>query len=74
MYAESFPAKMKKARDKTGLSQDEVARETNISQSHISKYETGALEPDLEKLGILADFYEVSVDWLLGTKGGKKPS
>lgn len=74
MYAESFPAKLKKARENTGFNQQEVANETKISQSQISKYETGALEPDLEKLGILADFYGVSVDWLLGTKGENKPS
>ncbi len=72
MYREMFPQKIKKAREKTGFSQREVAKEINLPQSTIAKYETGKLEPNLESLGQLADFYEVSVDWLLGTKGGKE--
>lgn len=71
MYSESFASKLKKAREKTGFTQREVAKETGISQPNIARYETGALEPNLETLGILADFYGVSVDWLLGTNGGK---
>lgn len=72
MYAESFPTKIRKARLDTGFTQREVAFETKIGQSTIAKYEKGRLQPDLENLGILADFYEVSTDWLLGTKGGKQ--
>ena len=72
MYREGFPSKIKKARNETGFSQKEVSQETGIPRSTIAKYETGFLEHDLEKLGILADFYGVSVDWLLGTKGKNK--
>ena len=71
MYHEIFPSRIKKARAETGMSQREVANWTKIPPSTIAKYETGRLEPDLEKLGILADFYNVSTDWLIGTKGGK---
>jgi transcriptional regulator with XRE-family HTH domain len=69
MYKDSFSKKIKKAREDTGLTQRDVAAETNIHPSTIAKYENAKLEPDLEKLGILADFYGVSVDWLLGTAG-----
>jgi DNA-binding helix-turn-helix protein len=69
MYAEMFPQKIAKARIESGYTQREVEKLTKISHSKISKYETGHLEPNLETLGILADFYCVSVDWLLGTKG-----
>lgn len=69
MYRESFPSKIQKARHNTGFTQREVAKETGIPNATIAKYETGKLEPDLEKLGILADFYGVSADWLLGTRG-----
>lgn len=71
MYRESFPSKIKKAREETGFTQREVAAEVKLPQSTIAKYETGNLEPSLETLGILADFYNVSVDWLLGTRGGR---
>ncbi len=69
MYAESFTSKLKHAREKTGFTQREVSRETGIPQSTIANYETGRTQPDIENLGILADFYGVSLDWLLGTKG-----
>ena len=69
MYVESFPSKLKQARNLTGFTQREVEFETGIKQPTIASYEIGRTQPDLETLGILADFYGVSVDWLLGTKG-----
>lgn len=71
MYKNGFPEKIKKARLDTGFTQREVSQETGIPQSTIAYIELGQREPDIEKLGILADFYNVSVDWLIGTKGGK---
>lgn len=72
MYREIVAERLKKARYDTGFSQKEVEKETGILSSKIAKIELGTQNPDCETLGILADFYEVSVDWLLGTKGGKK--
>lgn len=71
MFAKIFAERIKKARLKSGFTQKEVEQETKIKQSTIAKYENGQLEPDLEKLGLLAEFYQVSLDWLLGTGGGK---
>lgn len=72
MYREGFPSKLKQARINTGFTQREISNETGISQPSIAQYETGSREPDIETIGILADFYGVSVDWLLGTGGGQK--
>lgn len=72
MYAEAFPSRIAKARYDKGYTQMEVSNLTGIPNSTIAKYETGKLQPDLEKLGILADFYGVSIDWLLGTRGNKE--
>lgn len=72
MYVETFAQKLKKAREDTGFTQREVAKETGITQSVLARYETGKLEPNIEVLGILIDFYNVSADWILGTKGGKE--
>ena len=71
MYCESLPHKLKKARNDTGFTQREVAKETGIPQPTIARFETGLRMPSVEQLAILADFYLVSVDWLLGTKGTK---
>ena len=66
VYKQNFSERIKKARIEAGYTQPQVADELNIPKSSISKYETGNLEPDLEKLASLADFYNVSIDWLLG--------
>ena len=71
MYKEIFSQRLKKARNETGFTQREVTEELNIPQSTIANYETGRTEPDIETLGILAEFYQVSTDWLLGI-GNKK--
>ena len=71
MYAERFPSKLRKARKDTGFTQIEIEKELNIPRSTLANWEIGRTQPDIESLGILADFYEVSVDWLIGTKGGQ---
>lgn len=71
MYVETFASRLKKARQNTGFTQREVAKETGIPQSTIAKYETQKLEPNIETLGILADFYSVDLNWLIGTRGQK---
>lgn len=71
MYQEGFPSKLKNARAKTGFTQREVAREVGIPYSTIANYELGRTQPDIENLGKLLDFYEVSADWVIGTKGAR---
>ena len=70
MYKETFTVRIKSIREELGLSQTKVSVETGIHQSFISKYENGALEPNIEQLGILANYYQVSIDWLLGNPFG----
>lgn len=72
MYKEVFKVRIKAIRDELGLSQVKVSADTGIHQSYLSKYENGTLEPNLEQLGILANYYEVSIDWLLGNPHGRK--
>lgn len=72
MYKENVGNKLKKARDKAGYTQQQVADLTNIKQPQLSKIENGTQEPDMEILGELCDFYEVSADWILGTGINKK--
>lgn len=72
MYKEVFALRIKAIRNELGLTQNDVSKDTGIDQSRISKYEAGDLQPDLEKLGILANYYQVSVDWLIGNPHGGK--
>lgn len=49
-----------------GLSQDELGEILNINKHSISSYERGRSEPPDEIKIILAEFFHVSVDYLLG--------
>lgn len=72
MYKETFGKKLKQARLDAGYTQNQIKELLNIGRSTLSLYETGRREPDIETLGKLADFYCVSIDWLVGTKGNNK--
>ena len=56
--------KLKKLREENNLNQVDVAKIANCSQSNYSKYELEKLEPDLNTLINLADYYNVSLDYL----------
>lgn len=55
-------------REKSGLSQSDVAKRLNIAASNISGYERGERTPSLPTLLGLAYVYNCSVDYLLGKK------
>jgi transcriptional regulator with XRE-family HTH domain len=58
--------RLREARERKNLKQTQVKSRTGINNKTLSGYENGVSEPDLETLKILADLYEVSVDWLAG--------
>lgn len=60
--------KIKELRKKKGISQAELASKLNVVRSTICQYEKGTREPSYEVLQKLADFFDVSVDYLLGRK------
>ena len=72
MYKETFGQKLRTAREQAGYTQRQITEITGIKQPTLASYETGRREPDIETLGKLADFYNVSVDWLIGTNGNNK--
>lgn len=56
-----------------GLTQKQVAEVLGISQNTYSQYEIGVLNYPVDALMKLADFYGVSVDYLLGRTNVKTP-
>ena len=58
--------RLKEARKQAGYTQKQTEDITKINRSALSKYENGTLEPNLETLATLANFYNVTSDWLLG--------
>lgn len=53
-------------RNEKGLSQRELARIMNVSQGTYNNWENSNTQPSIEQLVSLADFFEVSVDYLIG--------
>lgn len=53
-------------REKRGLSQVEAAKRMGIVRTTYSNYEAGNREPDNDTLRKIAEFFEVSTDYLLG--------
>ena len=60
-------------REDRDLRQRELAEVLHVSQNTYSQYENGVIELTAEKLVLLADFYEVSVDYLLGRTEKMEP-
>ena len=56
-----------------GYTQKQIAQELGISQNTYSQYEIGVLNYPVDALIKLADFYGVSVDYLLGRTNTKQP-
>ena len=57
---------LKQLRQKQNISQRELACAIGISQQSINKYENHNIEPDIETLISIANFFNTSVDYLIG--------
>lgn len=58
--------RIKDLREDRDMRQSDLAQKTGIDQRTISNYETGKTVPDAYALVRLADFFDVSIDYLVG--------
>ena len=58
--------RLKELRKKKGISQLRLASDLNTTQNTVSRYETGEREPGIDELIKIADYFNVSVDYLIG--------
>jgi transcriptional regulator with XRE-family HTH domain len=58
--------RVREARMQSGLTQLDVAKALNLSQSSYSRIERGILVPDAAQLRVLSGLHGVSILWLLG--------
>ncbi len=63
-----FAERLKALRLEWELTQEKLADVLGTTQRKISYWESGKIEPDLCSLWKLADFFDVSVDYLIGRK------
>ncbi|WP_028509774.1 helix-turn-helix transcriptional regulator [Ruminococcus sp. NK3A76] len=64
--------RLRDLREDADLNQTQVAKLLFTSQTVYSRYERGVLTIPVEHLLILADFYGVSVDYILGRTNNKQ--
>ena len=63
--------RLRELREYRGLSQAQVAEKLGVSRQSYNFYENGKRDPDTEILKTMADFFEVSLDCLVGRESPK---
>ena len=58
--------RLKELREKQGLTLDDIQLKTGIKRATFSRYENEKSEPNIATLIKLADYFDVSVDYLIG--------
>lgn len=61
----SFSENLRKLIEERDMTQKELAKQLNIAPSTLGSYVQNAREPDFATLRLLADFFDVSIDYLL---------
>ena len=62
----NFCDRLRVLRKERGLTQDQLAIKTNISQTAISNWEAGNRSPSIEYVITLANYFQVSLDYICG--------
>ena len=57
--------RLKEIRKSKNISQVKLSMDLNMNQNTISRYETGEREPGIAELILIADYFDISVDYLL---------
>lgn len=62
----TFSTRLRELRNERGVSQQELGKLVNMSKMAVSHWESGHSEPSISQLVLLSDFFEVTVDYLIG--------
>ena len=62
----NFSERIKELRRKHGMTQAAVGKIIGVRQDSVSTYERGLNYPEVRNLMVLADYFDVSIDYLLG--------
>ena len=64
--------RIKELREQKGVTQVKMAMDLNMNQNSISRYESGARQADYAALITIADYFNVSIDYLVGRTDSPK--
>jgi len=60
-------------REEANILQADLAKHLGVSQATLSNWERGEYQPDTETLKRIADYFDVSLDYLLGRSDVRRP-
>jgi len=63
---EKFSTRVKELRESRGLSQESLGKIIGVKRYSVYTYEKGRNYPDIPRLIALADYFDVTTDYLLG--------
>lgn len=70
----AFGKILKALREDRDLKQEDIAKYMKVDRSTVGKWESGSSSPDYDKLIKLAEYFNVSVDYILGRTDVKNPT
>ena len=62
----TFPERLKELRKAKGNTQKQMGELLRLTERTFRQYEAGGVDPPTSKTRILADYFDVSIDYLLG--------
>ena len=65
MPYQQFAERLQQLRKEKGITQMKIAFDLHFTQNSISQFENGKRHPDYNTLILIADYFDVSIDYLL---------
>ena len=63
-----FHFRLKQLIEQSGKKQNEICKELGVSKQKLSKWKTAYSEPNLDEVVVIARYFEVTTDYLLGAE------
>lgn len=63
---DGFPGRLRELRERRGISRRTLSELCGLQHDSVRRFERGEMQPNLEAAAAIADFFDVSLDWLAG--------
>lgn len=72
-YDDALPTRLRQLLEETGTSQKQLGEAIGVTPQTISLYATNGSKPDWKTIVTIADYFDVSTDWMLGRTDTRSP-